>query len=133
MPINDDKHRQIIHELSLALGTEYVTDDQAVMLAYSRESQTPTFRTRLLPEFVAMPGSIEDVQAIMRLANQLKFPVCGAATALWFLTTAPVKPYWCHIDLRRMNRLAIDQKNLLAVIEPGVTHAQLQADRKSVV
>ncbi|MEW6141834.1 MAG: FAD-binding protein [Chloroflexota bacterium] len=68
----------------------------------------------------------------MRLANRFKFPVCAAVTALWFLTIAPARPYWCHIDLRRMDRLEIDKKNMYAVIEPGVTHAQLQAEAMKV-
>jgi len=128
MPRGDEKHNLILRELTNVLGKDYVSDDPAVALAYSRESQTPTFRTRLLPEFIALPGSAEDVRQIMRLANRFRFPVCAAATALWFLTIAPAKPYWCHIDLRRMDQLEINIKNMYAVIEPGVTHAQLQAE-----
>ncbi|MCX8125787.1 MAG: FAD-binding oxidoreductase [Dehalococcoidia bacterium] len=132
MPLGDAKHNLILRELTAILGRDYVCDDPAVLVAYSRESQTPSFRTRLLPEFIVLPGSTQDVQQIMHLANRLKFPVCAAATALWFLTIAPARPYWCHIDLRRMNGLEIDPKNMYAVIEPGVTHAQLQAEAMKV-
>lgn len=132
MPLGDEKHRLILRELTNLLGKDCVCDDPAVVIAYSRESQTPCFRTRLLPEFIALPGSTDDVRQIMRLANRLKFPVCAAVSALWFLTITPTRPYWCHVDLRRLDRLEINRKNMYAVIGPGVTHAQLQAEAMKV-
>ncbi|MEW6141833.1 MAG: hypothetical protein AB1597_01565 [Chloroflexota bacterium] len=62
MPRGDEKHNLILQELTNILGKNYVSDDPSVLLAYSRESQTPTFRTRLLPEFIVLPGSTNDIQ-----------------------------------------------------------------------
>jgi hypothetical protein len=39
-----------------------------------------------------------------------------------------VKPYWCIISPHRMNKIEIDEKNMYAIIEPYVTHAQLHAE-----
>ena len=128
MPLGDDKHELIYEGLVNILGPDYVSDDPAVVEAYSRESQTPIFRTELSPEFVALPASTEDIQQITKLANRYKFPFSAASTGLWFNAAAAVKPYWCFIDLKRMNQLKIDEKNMYAIIEPYVTHAQLSAE-----
>jgi len=128
MPLGDEKHKLIYDELVNILGSEYVSDDRGVMEAYSRESQSLSFLTRGRYEFVALPGSTEDVQHIMSLANRYKFPVSVFSTGLLMATCSAVKPYWCLIDPKRMNRIEIDDKNMYAIIEPYVTHAQVQAE-----
>ena len=37
MPLGDDKHKLIYNEMVNILGADYVSDDPAVMEAYSRE------------------------------------------------------------------------------------------------
>ena len=128
MPLGDEKHRLIYHELVNILGSGYVSDDRGVLEAYSRESQTPSFQTRGRAEFIVLPGSTEDVQQIVRLANRYRFPFSVLGSGLYFTTTAAVKPYWCLIDTKRLNRLGIDEKNMYAIVEPYVTHAQLHAE-----
>jgi len=128
MPLGEEKHRLIFDELVNVLGADYVSDDRVVTEAYSRESQTQSFATRGRAEFVVLPGSTEDVQQIVRLANRYQFPFSVLGTGLYFATAAAVKPYWCLIDTKRMDRLEIDEKNMYAVVEPYVTHAQLHAE-----
>jgi hypothetical protein len=41
---------------------------------------------------------------------------------------AAAKDYWCIMDPKRMNRIEIDEKDMHAVVDPYVTHAQLQAE-----
>ena len=72
MALGDEKHRRIYEELVNILGPDYVSDDPAVMEAYNRESQTPTFMLKERPEFVVLPESTEDVQQIVRLANRYR-------------------------------------------------------------
>jgi len=128
MPLGDEKHKLIYDELVNILGAEYVSDDRGVMEAYSRESQSLSFLTQERYEFVALPASTEDVQHIIRLANRYKFPVSVFSTGLLMATCSAAKPYWCLIDPKRMNRIEIDDKNMYAIIEPYVTHAQVQAE-----
>ncbi len=129
MPVGDEKHQLIYKELVNVLGPEYVSDDPAVMEAYNRESQTPSFLIRGKPEFIAMPGNTEDIQQIIRLANRYQFPYSIIGSGLLLAVVAAVKPYWCMIDTKRLGRiLKIDEKNMYAIIEPHVTHAQLQAE-----
>jgi len=128
MPRDENKHRLIYEELVKLLGGAYVSDDPAVMEAYSRESQTPSFLTRGRFEFVVLPGSTRDIQKIVRLANRYKFPYSVASTGLYFTTTSAVKPGWCLLDLKRLNRLEIDKRNMYALVEPYVSHAQVSAE-----
>lgn len=128
MPYGDDKHKEIYGALVNVLGARYVSDDPAVMEAYNRESQTPMFLVKGVPEFVVLPGSTLDVQSIVRLANRLGFPYVVVGSGLLLAVYSPVKPYWCIIDTKRMNRVEIDEKNLYAVIEPYASHAQVQVE-----
>ena len=128
MPLGDEKHKLIYDELVNTLGPEYVCDDPAVMEAYRRESQSPSFMTRRRYEFVALPGSTEDVQQIMKLANRYKFPVSVFSTGLFMGSCSAMAPYWCLTDPKRMNRIEIDEKNMYAIVEPYVTHAQVSAE-----
>jgi len=128
VPAGDDKHKLIYDELVNTLGCGYVSDDRAVMEAYSRESQTPSITTRGRAEFIVLPGSTGDVQQIARLANRYRFPFSVLGSGLYFTTVSAVKPYWCMIDTKRMDGLEIDEKNMYAIVEPYVTHAQLHAE-----
>jgi len=128
MPLGDEKHKLIYNEMVNILGCDYVSDDPAVTQAYSRDHYAVSVLRRRSPEFVALPGSTEDVQQILRLANRYKFPFSVMGSGLLFPLIVAVKPYWCIVDTKRMNKMEIDEKNMYAIIEPYVTHAQLHAE-----
>ncbi len=129
MPRGDEKHKQIYDALVSVLGEEYVSDDPVIMEAFSRDAMTPYQVTKDERfEFVVLPGSTEDVQQIVKLANHYKFPYSAVCSGMWALLTCSTKPYWCMLDLKRMNRIEIDKKNMYAIIEPYVSHAMLQAE-----
>jgi len=128
MPPGDEKHSLIYQEMINVLGDRHVADDPAVMEAYSRDFYALSVLRRRPPEFVALPGSTEDVQQLVRLANRLKFPFSVAGSGLLFPLMGPVADYWCIIDTKRMNMLEVDEKNMYAVIEPYTTHAQVSAE-----
>jgi len=80
------------------------------------------------PDVVALPETTQEVAAILRLANELRMPVTprGAGSGL----TGGAVP--CHggvtLSLDRMDRvLEVDAPNFLAVAQPGVVTAQLNA------
>lgn len=134
MPLGDGKHQLIYEELVNVLGEEHVEDDPAVLEAFSRESQMSIASSRTRVEFIVLPGSTEDVQAVYRLANRYRFPVSVTSTGLSLATCNAVAgyPYWCLIDPKRLTYLDIDAKNMYAVVEPYVTVAQLQAESMKV-
>jgi glycolate oxidase len=132
MPRGDVKHNNIIKALREALGYENVNDDSSVIEAYSRESQAPSAATRGRAEFIVMPANTRDIQVIVNMANRLGFPYSVVGSGLAFGTISAVKPYWCIIDTKRMNRVEIDSKNMVAILDPYVTHAQVSAEAMKV-
>jgi len=124
---DQEKHETIKRGLISILGEKYVSDDPWVTQAYSRDYST--IFNQMRPEFVVLPGSVEDVQAVVRLANRLKFAVIPVGTSL-SATCKAKGPNTVILDLaKRMNRiLLLDAKNMYAVVEPGVTYAQLHAE-----
>lgn len=129
MTIKDTKHRVIHEGLVSVLGGENVSDDPSVMLAYARDWMPESTINPNPPAFVALPQSASEVQAIVKLANRLGFPFIPVGGNLWSLNTVAREPYTVILDPKRMNRiLAIDEKNMFAVIEPYVSHAQLHAE-----
>ncbi len=114
-----------------ALGPDNVCDEPAVTsgysymwLVYATHAQSQRYR----PAAVALPGSTEEVQRIIKIANRYKFNYIPVGTNL-LPPTIPTRPDTVVIDPKRMNRiLHIDEKNMYAVVEPYVTYAQLQSE-----
>ena len=82
------------------------------------------------PAAVVLPGSTEEVQAIVRLANKYGLKVKPHGTG-WYHWSGPIKDSdaTLQLDMRRMDRiLEIDDQNMYAVVEPYVIAAQLQAE-----
>jgi len=79
------------------------------------------------PDAVVLPRSAGDVAEVLRLANELCFPVTprGAGTGLAG-GAVPVRG-GVVMSLARLNHIReIDRRNLLAVVEPGVVTLDLQ-------
>jgi hypothetical protein len=126
-------------ELYIALedivGSENISDDPAVLdsyrysLAHTAIHLGPYFDT-FTPRGAAvlLPGSTEEVQAIVKLCNQHKIKFKASST-FWSAQGYPSSENTLQLDMRRMDRiLEIDEKNMYAVIEPGVIGATLQAE-----
>ena len=74
------------------------------------------------------PDTTEQVQAVMRIANQYKIPIYPISTGknLGYGGSAPVLSGSVVLDLKRMNRvLEVDEKNAYALVEPGVSYFDL--------
>lgn len=106
------------------LGAERVKDDDATLEKYSRDmTEAPEAR----PGFVVFPTAAEEVQAIVKLANEAKMPLTPrvAGTNLGGLTIPAVGG--CVLDLTKMNKvLAVNTSERYAIIEPGVTFEQIK-------
>jgi glycolate oxidase len=117
-----------------ALGPEYVCDEPAVTSAYSYMwiLYATHASGRYRPAAVVLPGSTQDVQKIIKIANRYKFSYIPVGSNL-IPATIPTRPDTIIIDPKRMNRiLEIDEKNMYAVVEPYVTFLQLQAETMKV-
>jgi glycolate oxidase len=117
------------------VGAENISDDPAVLdsyrysLAHTAIHLGPYYDT-FTPRGAAvlLPGSTEQVQAIVKLCNKYKIKFKASST-FWSAQGYPSEDDTIQLDMRRMDRiLEIDEKNMFAVIEPGVIGATLQAE-----
>jgi glycolate oxidase len=125
----------VYRELEDILGAKNISENPAVLDAYAyfgafmlTPSPKPEDRYLLKPEAVVLPGSTEDVQAIIKLCSRrgIKFRASSTGYGPW---NAASNEGEILLDLRRMNRiLEIDEKNMYIVVEPYVSFAQVQAE-----
>ena len=116
----------IVRELRNILGSDNVSENIGVLQAYSKQPFPPGLLGRRRPDAVVLPASVSDVQAIMRLANRYRCAYIPAGNYNW---DVPQQSNTIIIDFKKMNNIiTIDENNMYAVVEPGVTHAQLQAE-----
>jgi len=110
--------------LQEALGCEWATDAPSILCGYARDQ---SFTPASYPHIVCLPASIEDVQAIYKVANEYLIDVMPFGTGL--TTAGMALPTFGGIicDLRRMDKIVeVDGENMFAVIEPGVNYLVLQ-------
>ena len=107
------------------VGARHVRTAHPERLTYARDG-LPTHRH--VPGVVVLPGSRDEVIAVVRLLAAVGVPVVprGAGTGLSGGALADGDAVL--LVLTRLNRiLRIDAKNRLAVVEPGVVNARLSA------
>ena len=114
------RRRQIAQALRRILPAEQVIDDETERRVYESDGLTAY---RELPLLVALPGTTEEVSAILAYCNAegVKIVPRGAGTSL----SGGALPLadGLTLGLARLNRvLAIDYADRCAVVQPGVTN-----------
>jgi 4-cresol dehydrogenase (hydroxylating) len=111
------------------VGDEWVfTSDEDVALY--RDAYSPFWgepEERIASAAVA-PANVEQVQAVVRIANDTKLPLYPVSTGrnLGYGGSAPALSGSAVLDLKRMNRvLEIDEQNASVLVEPGVSYFDL--------
>jgi glycolate oxidase len=127
--------QEVYEALEAIVGPDNITQEPATLDSYAYQWMAElvtdvTGGSKFFDraEAVLMPGSAEDVQAIVKACNKhkLKFHVFSTGWGPW--AAAPSKGQ-ILLDLRRMDKiLEIDEQNMFAVVEPYVVAAQLQAE-----
>jgi hypothetical protein len=123
--------REIYRKLQAIVGSEYVSQDPVICEAYNTSRGVygkDMGVERVLgkkPVCVILPGTTQEIQKIVKLANRYKIPYVAASS--YSMTHCGARVQNCIlIDLKRMNRLEIDDKHMYAMVEPGVIYSQLQ-------
>ena len=118
-----------IAQFEAAIGKEWVfTSDEDVALyrdAYSPFMGEPEER---VASAAVAPDNVEEVQKIVRIANQYKIPLYPVSTGknLGYGGSAPVLSGSVVLDLKRMNRiLEVNEHSAYALVEPGVSYFDL--------
>ncbi len=116
---------RLIEELKGIVGEKNVLTSPEELLCYSYDSTV----LQHLPEVVVLPKTTDEVAASVELANREKIPIVprGAGTNLAG-GTIPIQG-GIVLSLTRMTQiLEIDTVNVVAVVQPGVVTAKLQAE-----
>jgi 4-cresol dehydrogenase (hydroxylating) len=116
-------------KFTAALGADgVVTADDDVALY--RDAYSPLWNEpdELLASAAVVPTSVEQVQAIVRIANEHRIPLYPIATGknLGYGGSAPNLSGSVVVDMKRMNRvLEVDDRRGFALVEPGVSYFDL--------
>ena len=111
------------------VGREWVSNDPAIRIADAKGGYATGIvdvNTKV-PGLSIQPGGAQEVQQIVKIANRYRIPYIPTST---FFTAmcAPSVEDAIMIDLKRMNKLEIHEKDLYAIVEPGVSFSMLQAE-----
>ena len=115
----------VLKELADIVGPAHLFTGPEELVVYSYDAT----RTASLPAAVARPATAREVSQILLLANRRRFPVVprGAGTGMSG-GSVPVRG-GLVLSFERMNRiLEIDERNRMAIVEPGVITGDLQRE-----
>ena len=98
----------------------HVVDDAARLKVYETDGLTAK---RMLPRCVALPETLDEVQAVMALCYREKVPVVARGAGTGLSGGAMPHPEGVLLSLAKFNRvLEVDVNNRIARVEPGVTN-----------
>jgi (+)-pinoresinol hydroxylase len=127
--VSERDFNRALEQFRNTVGSEWVfSSDEDVALyrdAYSIFWGEPEER---LASAAVAPHSVEEVQAVVRTANEFRIPLYPISTGrnLAYGGSAPAYSGSVVLDLKRMNRvLEVDERNAYALVEPGVSYFDL--------
>ncbi len=115
---------KLISVLKSTVGEENVISDKSYLAA----AEATNYRTNQKIALVVKPGTTEELQACVRIANEYKVPVYPSSRGCnWgYGSRVPVADNSILIELSRMNRITDYNEQLgYVTLEPGVTFQQL--------
>lgn len=117
--------KTVLKELERIVGASRLktAPEEMTLYGYDATPQAPL----AMPDAVVFPETTDQIAGIIKLANEKRFPIVprGAGTNL----TGGARAIYGGVVLstQRMNRiLMIDEKNLQAIVQPGVITSNLQ-------
>ena len=113
-----------LEDLRNIVGAEWATNDPAVLVTYANDP-FPLAGMKM-PRYVVLPGTRDEVAAVVRLANTLGLPYAvrgNGGSVFGFVFSEGIV-----LDMQRMRGLVIDTDNWSAAVGPGVTAFELQQE-----
>ncbi len=111
---------EVITDLLKKIPDASIIDDPNRLSVYETDGLTAK---KQLPALVAIPDTLEALQRIVRTCDQYAIPLVARGAGTGLSGGAMPHPRGVLVSLARFNRiLDIDEENLVARIEPGVTN-----------
>ena len=127
--VNERGFARAVARFSSVVGADWVfTRDDDVALYRDAYSPLWSEPEEKVASAAVAPDSVEQVQEIVRIANEFRIPLYPISTGrnLGYGGSAPVLSGSVVLDLKRMNRiLEVDERNAYALVEPGVSYFDL--------
>jgi len=119
-------------ELEAIVGPEHLTTDPTICDGYVGRGMDREIFWYLgvcrRPSAVIMPKTADEVVRIVKTCNRFGIPFLPMVTFGMCFSAPAFRDDIMLIDLKRMNQLEIDEKNMFATVESGVVYAQLQGE-----
>ncbi len=119
-PVEDE----VLRKLRAIVGHDGASNDPAILWTYA-DDPFPLAGPQP-PRYVVLPGSREEVAAIVSLARDLDLAIAirgNGGSVFGFVFTDGIV-----LDMNRMRRISFDLDNWIAAVEPGVTSFELQQE-----
>jgi glycolate oxidase subunit GlcD len=114
---------ELIEALGRIVGPHWVRHRAAELATYAADG-LPTHES--IPGVVVLPGSTEEVAAVLRLLHLLQIPFVARGAGTGLSGGALAEEAAVLVTLTRMNRiLSVDPGARRAVVQPGVINAKL--------
>ncbi len=118
-------NNEIISELENIVGEQFVSDRPEITYLYHYDFITAEPEGKC--DAAIIPGSAEEVQEIVKIANKYKVPLVPWVSGINFGSIATPRRGGIVVDLRRLNRvLEVNEDDMYAVVEGGITWADIQ-------
>lgn len=112
--------------LATIVGSGSVLTETAILEKYSRDQ---SFTPPRKPNYVVKPKTLEELQGIVRLANEQLMPIIPYSSGTDFHGGAVPNQGGILVDLSQMNQIPeLDTHFWWVTVEPGVTFAQLNQE-----
>ena len=117
--------RRQLPRLQAQLAADEITVDEQVR----KEHAGDKWFASAMPEVVARPRSAAAVAAILKFAHEHRIPVTPRGAGFGYVGGCVPVRGGIALSLARMNRIKeINERDFVAVVEPGVITAQLQGE-----
>jgi len=111
--------------LAEIVGEQYVSNKKEELYIYS---QDPGMMEPHKPDYVVMPKTTQEIQRIVKIANDEKIPIVPVGGSLSLSGLVIPHRGGIALDLKRMDRvLEVNEKSRYVVVEGGVTQGKLKA------
>jgi FAD/FMN-containing dehydrogenase len=114
-------------KLKKIVGADNVSSEESALSEYSRDI---SFVNSIKPGCVVKPGTADEVEKIVKLANETQTPLVPVSSGPPHFRgdTVPSIGGAVIVDLRGMKKIIrVDRTNRVAMFEPGVTYDELMA------
>ena len=116
--------RLVLPQLRRALAADELRVDDAARAAHAGDKWFASH----LPDIVALPKTAEAVAAVLRIAHEHRVPVTPRGAGYGYVGGCVPVRGGIALSVARMNRIPeINPRDFVAVVQPGVVTAKLQA------